>query len=139
MPGLATAWLDGCSGCHMSILDMDERLIDLAQRVQVVYGPYVDAKMFPENVDVAVVEGAVSSEEDLHKIQRMRANSKILVSIGDCAVTGTICLTETAAMSRQRSAGQPLDYVPIGRSLHRHQHGAHAHGGTSHGNAQRRR
>ena len=57
---LATVWLDGCSGCHMSLLDMDERLIELAQSVDVVYGPLVDTKEFPEDVDVTLVEGAVS-------------------------------------------------------------------------------
>ena len=87
---LATVWLDGCSGCHMSLLDIDERLIDLAQLVDVVWGPLVDAKEFPENVDVTLVEGAVSSEEDLHRIRLVRARTKILVSLGDCAVTGNV-------------------------------------------------
>ena len=50
----------------------------------------MDAKQFPENVDVALVEGSVSTEEDLHKIKLIRKNSKILVSLGDCAVTGNI-------------------------------------------------
>ena len=70
---LATVWLDGCSGCHMSFLDMDERLIDLAEKVELVYSPLVDAKKFPDDVDVTLVEGAVSSEEDLHKILTIRA------------------------------------------------------------------
>ena len=87
---LATAWLDGCSGCHMSLLDMDERILDVAAAVEVVYSPTVDAKTFPENVDVSIVEGAVSSEEDLHKIRLIRKNSKILVSLGDCGVTGNV-------------------------------------------------
>ena len=50
---LATIWLDGCSGCHMSILDMDEKLIEIAQYVDVVYSPYVDAKEFPRDVDLS--------------------------------------------------------------------------------------
>jgi NAD-reducing hydrogenase small subunit len=87
---LATVWLDGCSGCHMSLLDTDERLIDLARRVTVVWGPLVDHKEFPENVDVTLVEGAISSEEDLHRIRTVRARTKILVSLGDCAVTGNV-------------------------------------------------
>lgn len=87
---LATVWLDGCSGCHMSLLDTDERLIDLAQHVQVVWGPLVDAKEFPEAVDVTLVEGAVSSEEDLHRIKLVRSRTKLLVSLGDCAVTGNV-------------------------------------------------
>jgi len=87
---LATVWLDGCSGCHMSVLDTDERLLALAQKVDVVWGPLVDPKEFPEQVDVAVVEGAISSEEDLHRIRMVRARTKILVSLGDCAVTGNV-------------------------------------------------
>ncbi len=87
---LATVWLDGCSGCHMSLLDMDEQLIALAEKVDLVYSPLVDAKEFPEWVDVTLVEGAVSSEEDLEKIRNIRAHTKILVSMGDCAVTGNV-------------------------------------------------
>ncbi len=67
---LATVWLDGCSGCHMSLLDMDAGVIALAGKVDIVYGPLVDAQEFPDGVDVTLVEGAVSSMEDLHKIQR---------------------------------------------------------------------
>src|ERR1700758_3233677 len=74
---IATVWLDGCSGCHMSFLDMDERLLDIAAAADLVYSPLVDAKEFPENVDVTLVEGAVSSEEDLHKIKIVRERTKI--------------------------------------------------------------
>jgi len=87
---LATVWLDGCSGCHMSFLDMDERLIELAGKVDLVYSPLVDAKEFPADVDIALIEGAVSSEEDLHKIQMIRERTKLLVSFGDCAVTANV-------------------------------------------------
>jgi NAD-reducing hydrogenase small subunit len=87
---LATVWLDGCSGCHMSFLDIDERIIELADNVQLVYGPLMDAKEFPEGVDVTLVEGAISSEEDLEKIRLIRERTKILVSLGDCAVTGNV-------------------------------------------------
>lgn len=87
---LATVWLDGCSGCHMSFLDLDERLIDLAGKVELVYGPLVNAKDFPADVDITLVEGAVSSEEDLHKIQVIRDRTKVLVSFGDCAVTANV-------------------------------------------------
>jgi NAD-reducing hydrogenase small subunit len=87
---LATVWLDGCSGCHMSALDMDERWIELAGLVDLVYGPLVDCKEYPENVDVVLVEGAVSSEEDLEKIRKIRQRTKTLVSLGDCAVTANV-------------------------------------------------
>ena len=87
---LATVWLDGCSGCHMSFLDMDERLLELAGLVDLVYSPLVDTKEFPESVDVVLVEGAVSTEGDLEKIRSVRKRSKILVSLGDCAVTANV-------------------------------------------------
>jgi len=89
-PTLATVWLDGCSGCHMSFLDMDERLLDIAARADLVYSPLVDVKTFPESVDITLVEGAVSSEDDLAKIQLVRAHTRVLVSLGDCAVTANV-------------------------------------------------
>lgn len=87
---LATVWLDGCSGCHMSILDMDERLLEILQQVDLVYSPLVDQKQFPESVDITLVEGAVSNEDDLAKIKKVREHTKTLVSLGDCAVTANV-------------------------------------------------
>ncbi len=87
---LATVWLDGCSGCHMSLLDMDENIELVAQKADLVYGPLVDAQEFPESVDVTLVEGAVGSQDDLEKIQTIRARSRIVVALGDCAVTGNV-------------------------------------------------
>jgi NAD-reducing hydrogenase small subunit len=89
-PRLATVWLDGCSGCHMSFLDMDERLLEIGERAKLVYSPLVDRKDYPEDVDVCLVEGAVSSEEDLRRIRTIRARTRILVSFGDCAVTSNV-------------------------------------------------
>jgi NAD-reducing hydrogenase small subunit len=87
---VATLWLDACSGCHMSIFDMDERLLELAEQVDFVYTPLVDTKEFPEEVDVAIVTGSVSYDEDLEKLQQVRARTKTLVSLGDCAVSGNV-------------------------------------------------
>ena len=87
---LATVWLDGCSGCHMSFLDMDERILQVAPLIDLVYSPLVDFKEFPENVDVTLVEGAVSSVEDVEKIRKIRGRTKLLVSLGDCAVTSNV-------------------------------------------------
>jgi NAD-reducing hydrogenase small subunit len=74
----------------MSFLDMDERLLELGQRAELVYSPLVDAKEYPEGVDVCLVEGAVSSEEDLARIKRIRDRTRVLVSFGDCAVTSNV-------------------------------------------------
>ncbi len=88
---LATVWLAGCSGCHMSFLDLDEWLFDLAQQVEVVYSPVgSDLKIYPEKVDVCLVEGAVANEDNLELIYTVRRNTNILISFGDCAVTANV-------------------------------------------------
>ena len=87
---LATMWLAGCSGCHMSFLDLDEYLIDLAGLVDVVYTPLIDVKVFPEQVDVTLLEGAVANLDNLEFVKLVRARTRILVSFGDCAVTGNV-------------------------------------------------
>ncbi len=89
-PKLATVWLDGCSGCHMSFLDIDERILDLAALADLVYSPLVDNKEFPEMADITLIEGAVSTDEDFRKIRKVRAHTKTLVSLGDCAVTANV-------------------------------------------------
>lgn len=88
---LATVWLGGCSGCHMSFLDLDERLIELAARVELCLSPLVDTKTkdFPP-VDVTLVEGAVANVEHVEMLHLIRARSTLLVAFGDCAVTGNV-------------------------------------------------
>ena len=100
---LATIWLSGCSGCHMSFLDQDELLMDLAQKVQLVYSPIADIKIFPENVDVTLVEGAVANEEQLDLLKKARARTKILISLGDCAVTGNVTALRNAWSDSDRA------------------------------------
>src|SRR6478609_4473724 len=86
----ATVWLGGCSGCHMSFLDLDEWLIDLAEKVDVVYSPVADVKKYPDEVDVVLVEGAVANDENLEMAHRLRAATRYVISLGDCAVTGNV-------------------------------------------------
>jgi NAD-reducing hydrogenase small subunit len=74
----------------MSFLDMDERLLEIAPLIDLVYSPVVDAKEFPENVDLALVEGALANEEDIEKILKVRTRSTVLAALGDCAVTGNV-------------------------------------------------
>ncbi len=87
---IGTCWLDGCSGCHMSLLDIDEGIIAVLSKADIVFGPLVDAQEWPEGVDVALVEGAVSSVDDLKLAETARARSKVVVALGDCAVTGNV-------------------------------------------------
>jgi NAD-reducing hydrogenase small subunit len=69
---------------------MDERLLAIADKIDLVYSPLVDTKVFPENVDLTIVEGAVSNEDDLHKIRMVRSRTKLLMALGDCAVTSNV-------------------------------------------------
>jgi NAD-reducing hydrogenase small subunit len=110
---LATVWLDGCSGCHMSFLDLDERLFELADQIELVYSPLVDRKDFPPDVDITLIEGAVSSEEDLEKIKHIRERTHLLISLGDCAVTGNV-----PALRNTISAESVLRRAYLEASLH---------------------
>ena len=74
----------------MSFLDQDEALIDLAQQIQLVYSPIVDVKVFPEDVDVTLVEGAVANEDQEELLKFARERTKVLISLGDCAVTANV-------------------------------------------------
>jgi NAD-reducing hydrogenase small subunit len=74
----------------MSFLDLDERLLDLARAADVVFSPVADVKAFPEGVDVALVEGAVANADHLELLKTVRARTRVLVSLGDCAVTGNV-------------------------------------------------
>ncbi|HEY6551788.1 MAG TPA: oxidoreductase [Vicinamibacteria bacterium] len=104
-PRLATVWLGGCSGCHMSFLDLDEKILDLLAMADLVYSPIMDVKEFPEGVDVTLVEGAVANEDHLHHAKLIRERSKLLVSFGDCAVNGNV----TAMRNPLGSAESVLD------------------------------
>lgn len=106
-PRIATVWLAGCSGCHMSFLDLDEWLLDLAQLADVVYSPLADIKTYPENVDIALVEGAVANEDNLEMIRKVRARTRILISFGDCAITGNV----TALRNQAGTAEEILTQV----------------------------
>jgi len=99
-------WLSGCSGCHMSFLDLDELLIELAKKIQVVYSPIADVKTFPENVDVTLVEGAIGDEDQIELLKKAREKTKILISLGDCAVTGNVPALRNALEDSDRAVLQ---------------------------------
>lgn len=94
-PRLATLWLGGCSGCHMSFLDLDERLLELAARVELCASPISDFKDFPE-ADITLVEGAVANLDHLEQIRKVRQRTRVLISFGDCAVTGNVTALRNA-------------------------------------------
>ena len=87
---LATVWFGGCSGCHMSFLDLDEFLLELAGKAELVFSPVMDVKEYPEDVDLCLIEGAICNEDYLEQVRKVRARTKVLVSFGDCAVTANV-------------------------------------------------
>lgn len=93
---LATIWLGGCSGCHMSFLDLDEWLVELATFAEIVYSPIIDQKTYPDHVDAVLVEGAIANEDHLRFIREVRAKTKLVISFGDCAVTGNVTAIRNA-------------------------------------------
>ncbi len=100
---VATIWLSGCSGCHMSFLDQDELLVDLAKKIKLVYSPIMDVKTFPNDVTVTLIEGAVANEEQEEMLKEARAKTKILISLGDCAVTGNVTALRNAWKDSDRA------------------------------------
>jgi NAD-reducing hydrogenase small subunit len=74
----------------MSFLDLDEFLIELMDKVEIVYSPVMDVKEFPQNVDVCLIEGAICNEDNLELLHKIRRRARVLVSFGDCAVTGNV-------------------------------------------------
>ncbi len=89
---VATDWLDVCSGCHMSFLDIDERIVELIKHVEITSSPITDLKHPPEEgVDVGILSGAVSNTHQEETAKEMRERCKILIALGDCAVFGGIC------------------------------------------------
>jgi len=89
-PKLATASLAGCFGCHMSILDIDERILKLVELVDFDKSPVDDIKEFTGRCLVGLIEGGCCNEENVHVLQKFRKNCDILISLGDCAINGGI-------------------------------------------------
>jgi NAD-reducing hydrogenase small subunit len=90
-PKIATVWLEGCSGCHMSFLDNDEGLLEILSKVELTYSPITDFKNFDFNdVDLGIIEGGLGNEEEVEIAKKLRKHSKILMAWGDCAVFGGI-------------------------------------------------
>ncbi len=87
-PVIATASLAGCFGCHMSILDIDERILDLIELVEFDKSPIDDIKNFSRPVDIGLIEGGCCNSENVEVLRAFRKNCKILISVGECAIMG---------------------------------------------------
>jgi len=125
-PVVATCWLAGCAGCHMSFLDIDERIVELAKAVDFSMSPITDFKELPEVVDIALIEGAVANEHNLEVLKEFRERSKFLIALGDCAIFGNLpamrnaftvkeCLEE--AFLDTESTVNPSGKIPSGEDV----------------------
>ena len=91
---IATDWLAGCAGCHMSFLDIDERIVQLLEKVEFTSSPVTDLKHPPkEGVTVGILEGAISNTHNVEVAKQMRERCQILIAVGDCATFGGIVAT----------------------------------------------
>lgn len=89
-PKVATASLAGCFGCHMSILDIDERILKLIELVDFDKSPIDDLKTFTGRCAIGLIEGGCANEDNVHVLQEFRKHCDILISVGDCAINGDI-------------------------------------------------
>lgn len=89
-PKIATANLTGCFGCHMSLLDIDERILELVKIVDFDKSPIDDIKEFSGPVDIGLIEGGCSTDENVEVLRSFRKHCKVLISVGECALTGGI-------------------------------------------------
>jgi len=87
-PIIATTSLAGCFGCHMSLLDIDDRILGLADMVEFNKSPINDIKKFTRKCDVGLIEGGVCNSENVHVLKEFRENCRILISVGECAIMG---------------------------------------------------
>lgn len=117
-PKLATCSLAGCFGCHMSILDIDDRLLELVDVVQFDKSPITDIKTFSGRCRIGLVEGGCANEENVETLRTFRRNCDILISLGDCATMGGIPalrnFTTTEECLREAFLDGPSTHNPSG-------------------------
>jgi len=85
---VATTSLAGCFGCHMSILDIDDRIIQLIELIEFNKSPFNDIKEFTKKCDIGIIEGGCCNSENIHILKQFRENCRILISLGECAIMG---------------------------------------------------
>ncbi len=116
---VATCSLAGCFGCHMSLLDLDERLLDLLEVVQFDRSPINDIKRISGPVDLGLIEGGVCNAENVHVLREFRRMCKVLVAVGECGITGGIPSMRNSFTLKQcleeafiRGAGTENAHIP---------------------------
>ncbi|HBF89024.1 MAG TPA: NADP oxidoreductase [Bacteroidales bacterium] len=120
---VATTSLAGCFGCHMSLLDIDERILDLIELVEFNKSPIDDIKTFTKQCDIGIIEGGCCNSENVHVLKEFRKNCKILVSVGECAIMGGLpalrngidikeCIDEAYLNGPTAKIGNPEGILP---------------------------
>ncbi len=116
---VATCSLAGCFGCHMSLLDIDERLLDLLEVVEFDRSPIDDLKTISQPVDLGLIEGGVCNAENVNVLMEFRRMCKVLVAVGECGITGGIpsmrngfSLKDCLEESYVRGIGVEFAHVP---------------------------
>ncbi len=89
-PKVATTSLAGCFGCHMSLLDIDDRILKLVELVDFDKSPIDDIKEFTGRCAIGLIEGGCCNEENVKVLQDFRRHCDILILVGDCAINGGI-------------------------------------------------
>lgn len=87
-PIVATTSLAGCFGCHMSLLDIDEKILELIELVEFNKSPIDDIKTFTKRCNIGLIEGGCCNSENVHVLKDFRKNCDILISVGECAIMG---------------------------------------------------
>lgn len=127
-PIVATTSLAGCFGCHMSLLDIDERILELIELVDFNKSPVDDIKEFTEMCDIGLIEGGCCNSENVHVLKDFRKNCKILVSVGECAIMGGLpamrnnipikeCLEEAYLAGPSTKNANPQGILPNNEEL----------------------
>jgi len=112
-PRIATVSLAGCFGCHMAILDIDERLIELMKQVEFDRSPLTDMKTFTRRCDIGIIEGGCGNEENVHVLREFRRNCDVLVGLGQCAIMGGLPAMRSAIMHSEAPLRECLEEAYI--------------------------
>lgn len=118
-PVLATASLAGCFGCHMSVLDIDERILDLIELVEFHKSPVDDIKTFTKQCDIGLIEGGCCNSENVHVLKEFRKHCKILVSLGECAIMGGLPALRNGISIRECIEEAYLNGPTVKNNVHR--------------------
>jgi len=112
-PKVAIYWAAACGGCDTKVLDINEKILDVAAAVDLVFWPialdfkYKDVEAMADGeIDLCIINGSVRNSEQEHIVKLLRQKSKVVAALGACAISGGI-----PALANQHTASDILDYV----------------------------